>query len=537
MGNSNYPNSGLPNPGNDGRDMKAQFEAVGCEVFFGLDLTGREMQGLARQFHDAITPGAIAVIYYSGHGAQMSGENYLIGVDGAVRDPDLMANRSLAFSELLMRTEKREPSFTLSVLDACRNDPFAAKTLFELKGLSPVIAGTGTMVIYATAPGKVAFDSTRTANSLFTGKFKVNLAPGRDILEIFRATAEETQTVTNGVQTPWLSTNYFKKFCFGGCGGGKPNVNLTEVELERYRTYLPTVKCDSGMPFPFYEDGKWGYMTCDGRVLLAPQFESAWRFSEKRAAVRIGGKFGYIDPEGKWIVEPTYESAFDFKAGLAPVKLGDKWLYIGSTGRELPQRFKVARTFSKGYAAAQLNGKWGYLDQSRKWAIEPQFEGAREFGDNGLAPVRQNGKWGFINKRGEWVIEPRLDDARPFPPKVNGVAAPGVALAPARRGRLWGFVDGTGRFAIEPQYEDARTYTEGLARVKARGKWGYAGVDGRWVIQPAFDTAFEFSNGIAIVSQDSGGRRKWSPINSEGFFVRTVNPKTDGGGTVAARVR
>ena len=54
-----------------------------------------------------------------------------------------------------------------------------------------------------------------------------------------------------------------------------------------------------------------------------------------------------------------------------------------------------------------MNGKWGFIDQTGKWVIEPQFDEIWKFGENGLAIAKIKNKFGFINRTGQWVIKPK----------------------------------------------------------------------------------------------------------------------------------
>ena len=53
---------------------------------------------------------------------------------------------------------------------------------------------------------------------------------------------------------------------------------------------------------------------------------------------------------------------------------------------------------------------YGYVNQTGKFVIKPQFKSARHFADNGLARVKINGKWGVINGKGAWVVKPLFDN-------------------------------------------------------------------------------------------------------------------------------
>ena len=64
--------------------------------------------------------------------------------------------------------------------------------------------------------------------------------------------------------------------------------------------------------------------------------------------------------------------------------------------------------FSEGLAAVQetKNGKYGFIDASGTYLIQPVFEDARPFAE-GLAAVRLNKRWGYINKNGKARIPNR----------------------------------------------------------------------------------------------------------------------------------
>ncbi|MBS6476048.1 MAG: WG repeat-containing protein [Clostridiales bacterium] len=66
--------------------------------------------------------------------------------------------------------------------------------------------------------------------------------------------------------------------------------------------------------------------------------------------------------------------------------------------------------FSKGKVAVSIDGKFGYADKSGKLVINPQFDEARRFNDNGLAAVCIGDKWGFINEKGTLVINPQFNE-------------------------------------------------------------------------------------------------------------------------------
>jgi len=151
----------------------------------------------------------------------------------------------------------------------------------------------------------------------------------------------------------------------------------------------------------------------------------------------------------------------------------------------------------------EKDDRWGYVDNSGKWAIEPKFKWEADFSE-GIAAVLlpKKGKgYGYIDKTGAWVAKPQFSLAWNF--------SEGLAAVCDRKAK-WGFIDMTGKYAISPQFEEAHYFSEGLAAVKIAGKWGYIDKRGKFVIPPRFDASYNvqngesvFSGGVAVIRNDS----------------------------------
>ena len=70
--------------------------------------------------------------------------------------------------------------------------------------------------------------------------------------------------------------------------------------------------------------------------------------------------------------------------------------------------------FKQGLLSASSGDKWGYIDKTGSYVINPQFDVAWDFADNGLARVESDDKWGYIDTTGSYVINPQFDDAWSF---------------------------------------------------------------------------------------------------------------------------
>jgi len=147
-------------------------------------------------------------------------------------------------------------------------------------------------------------------------------------------------------------------------------------------TRQPVNAQDASRALPVTSDSKQNVTSQTGKLVIQPQFDDAYRFSEGLAAVKIGDKWGFIDKTGKLVIPPQFESISEsyenearsfksFSEGLAAVKLGEnKWGYIDKTGKfVIPPKFASVTSFSEGVARVWIGNKSGYIDKTGKFII------------------------------------------------------------------------------------------------------------------------------------------------------------------------
>jgi hypothetical protein len=171
-------------------------------------------------------------------------------------------------------------------------------------------------------------------------------------------------------------------------------------------------------------------------------------------------------------------------------------------------------------AGAQINGKWGFIDRTGKFVIQPQYDVVLPFAE-GLASVRAGGgRFGCINRAGEIVI--------PAKPQFGGISQFSEGLASTLYSDVvqgmaisaWGFIDTKGNFAIPPSYDGVSSFSEGVAAVRALGKlWGYVDKTGKYLIEPQFMSANRFSEGLAATETSLRYRFKWGFIDHTGNYA------------------
>ena len=201
----------LANPANDAGAVASLLRDVGFEVVEGLDHTREQALAALRDFATTVEGADMALIYYAGHGIQVSGRNYLVPVDAAPRVAADLAFDGIAMDDLMRQVQARVQT-VLFFLDACRDNPLPShvaaaqgisRSLDSAQGLAPINVDVGSFTSYATGPNRVAYDG-EGANSPYTTALLEHLAtPGLEIREAMDLVRRSVISETNGLQVPW----------------------------------------------------------------------------------------------------------------------------------------------------------------------------------------------------------------------------------------------------------------------------------------------------------------------------------------------
>jgi len=216
VGNGAYKNvAQLPNPPIDSKAMAATLRNVGFEVIEGTNLTRDSMTEKLLDFGRKAQGADIAVFYYAGHGIAISGTNYLLPVDADIKsEMDVKLGAAINVDVTLDQT-MGDAKVKLVFLDACRDNPFAAKIKANTtrsvavgQGLAEMKSGEGTLIAFATGPGQTALDGQEGTNSPFTRALIAHLTePGVEIQQAMTEVRAQVSEETNKGQLPWGHTN------------------------------------------------------------------------------------------------------------------------------------------------------------------------------------------------------------------------------------------------------------------------------------------------------------------------------------------
>ena len=219
IGNSEYRNaSPLPNTINDANAVATLFRSVGFEVVSSRNELGvLEFKRAVRDFLITAETADIAVVYYAGHGIEVNGANFLIPVDAKLaRDYDV-EDEAVALDRIVWALQPVR-RLRLILLDACRDNPFAARLQRSVSTRAAPKGGLGkiddvsadTLVAYAAKEGSVSYDGAGS-NSPFAAALVKHIAePGLDIRIALGRVRDEVLRTTAGRQEP---------FIYGSLGG------------------------------------------------------------------------------------------------------------------------------------------------------------------------------------------------------------------------------------------------------------------------------------------------------------------------------
>ena len=209
IGNSDYTSDllrPLRNPVNDAALISDSLKQAGFSVDLLLNADLRRMKRAVREFGDklAAAPGAIGLFYYSGHGFQANGLNYLVPLKADLRDEVDAEFEAISVDWVLNRLEQAHEGVNIVILDACRNTALSRGIGGGGEGLALLRATPrGSFISYATAPGNTATDGSGL-NSPYTAAIaREILRPGTTIEAVFKNVRRAVVAATNGEQVPW----------------------------------------------------------------------------------------------------------------------------------------------------------------------------------------------------------------------------------------------------------------------------------------------------------------------------------------------
>ena len=244
IANSGYESGDWPslkNPVADARLLRTSLEDAGFRVARpAVNLRRPQLMTRIEEFRDevaALPENSIALIYFSGHGIQVEGQNYLVpvgagsfaaveAVQGTARER-ILSEQFISLNTLLdvfgrLRRELPDMANVL-ILDACRVNPLDGKTRSagRTKGLADVSPVSNSLIAFAAEPGKVAYDG-EGENSPFAVSLAEQLKQKNLPLNLLFSQARvRTMALTANQQRPIYQDALSGTVCLERCDLGR----------------------------------------------------------------------------------------------------------------------------------------------------------------------------------------------------------------------------------------------------------------------------------------------------------------------------
>lgn len=216
IGNQSYQRiAQLVNPVNDATALRDRLRSLGFDVVYRANATRAQIETGVREFRSRLSDADVGLFFYAGHGVQVQGSNFLIPVEADIASESEVPYKAVNLDYVLGQMEEAGVPFKLVILDACRDNPFASRSMTGRGISSASSTPRGTLIAFATSPGQTASDNRRSSNGLYTSALLQEIStPAIDVREMLERVAVRVEQESGGQQVPWTATSARGRFYF-----------------------------------------------------------------------------------------------------------------------------------------------------------------------------------------------------------------------------------------------------------------------------------------------------------------------------------
>jgi uncharacterized caspase-like protein len=375
----------LPNPPNDSADIAVALERLGFSVTLMSDGTYEDFRKSLIEFGNQAQGADIAFVFYAGHGLNVGGQNWLIPVDAKLKSESDVPNEAIAL-KTMMDAVSRASTLGIVILDACRNNPFAAKIRGRdgqkrgiPRGLARVQSTHNMVVAYASAAGTTADDGNGRNSPFSSALLKYIEMQGLEIDLLFRRVRDDVIAATKGEQRPFVDLSLPRtavylnppteptpsktnmatlvtdcdRLAASPLDDSRPS-DIAGVEIESIAVERATLACNEALRhYPSvarfaFQAGRIAYARKDYGTALH-LYETASKLGNPVAMFNLGHSYdvGIGTAQNLMEARKWYERAAQRNLDIALLNLG----FLYERGRGVSQDFIVARELYERSAA------------------------------------------------------------------------------------------------------------------------------------------------------------------------------------------
>jgi uncharacterized caspase-like protein len=341
VGNGAYSSvSRLANSAADAVALKGELERLGFAIYGGTNFDLQTLEQRFTEFVSKLGGAEVVLFYFSGHGVQMEGKNYLIPVDGdldALQSPARRFQLQECVNRILGKGKARR---CLLFLDACRDNPFVPMTpvlagdgkdvavganepksiaplsnrplaSFVARGLAPldVAPDAQAFIAFAAAPGRFAYAS-KGKLSFFTEALIRHLdTQGLGLDGLMKRVGSDVKAATESAQDPWIQSNLKEDFFFKPLSTAPVYLMATLGALSGFLTAL----------FVYSPEGQFQNQYLAGTLLSAVVGYGVWRWGRHSF---FGAMLAFVVGSVSWALGMAildYFGTFSDRAELTPL--------------------------------------------------------------------------------------------------------------------------------------------------------------------------------------------------------------------------
>ena len=216
IANTSYPDRTLPSrsAANDAFLLKDELQRSGFDVDLRENATPETMKEAIGSLNGKIKSGAVVLIYFTGFGAQIAHQDYLLPVKVPLSSEAEILQNGIGIDDELEQLNRAGARVKIAILDAAY--PNAAQAQTGALGLAPINGPDGTLALLSASPGQLMV-SNALETSLFMGELLKELRrPSSGVESAFIHTRSAVSRASNGEEVPWVASSLTDEFLFNG---------------------------------------------------------------------------------------------------------------------------------------------------------------------------------------------------------------------------------------------------------------------------------------------------------------------------------
>ena len=213
IGNDNYHKlKELTNAVNDATEIGNIFQKLGYDVILKTDITSKESDDTLKELEERIQNNKYdcCIFYFSGHGFEEKGENYLALID---TEEKYLERTSIRLNNIFYSIKTSDVKISILIIDACRVSTNRGST----SDSSRINVPQGSIIAFSTSPYAGASDRGFEKNSIYTGTLIKHLSSVKDYItveELFKRVRKTVYDLSDGKQVTWEHTSLIDDFHF-----------------------------------------------------------------------------------------------------------------------------------------------------------------------------------------------------------------------------------------------------------------------------------------------------------------------------------